>query len=77
MTTKYEGQYTLRADGKLKNGATLIEQRGDIVLAKSNGFHPYVTWTMDAHGNCHSGHYHKDLTKAVEEFDERTGRKAA
>lgn len=62
--------YTLRHDGKLKNGATLIEQRGDVVLAKFRG--EYVTWKIDAMGGCYWGHYHgQDITKAVAEFNER------
>ena len=54
----------------LRNGATIIEQRGDVVLAKWRG--EYVTWVVDGEGNAHWGHYHmQDIVSAAEEFNER------
>jgi len=73
-SNQYNGAYTLNSNGTLKNGATLIEQRGDIVLAKTDGYHPYVTWTMDRDGNCYWGHYHATIGEAVAEFNERSGK---
>lgn len=54
----------------LKNGATVIERRGDVVLAKFRD--EYVTWKTDDAGNAYWGHYHQDdLESAVAEFTKR------
>lgn len=56
----------------LKNGATLIERKNGIVLAKRDqDIHPFVTWAEDADGNTYWGHYHGDLIEAVADFEER------
>jgi len=58
----------------LRNGAELLQQIGSVVLAKTGGYMPFVTWTVDADGNAYWGHYHKTLTEAAREFEERAGR---
>ena len=55
----------------LANGAEVLEQKGDVVLAKFRD--EYVTWKIDDSGNAYWGHYHgKDLVKAANEFAERS-----
>lgn len=55
----------------LKNGATVIEQVGDTVLAKIDG--NYVTWKVDDDGNTHGGRYFGgDLMEAVKDLQGRT-----
>ena len=58
---------------KLKNGADLIEQRGDVVLAKFRvgKCSSFATWKMDTEGNCYWGHYFDDIKAAVADFNQR------
>lgn len=54
---------------KLKNGATLLERRGDCVLAMYTGHHhPFVTWRIDQDGNTFLGHYFQSLEQAAANF---------
>lgn len=59
-------------DRPLKNGTTLIERRGDVVLAKTDGAQPYATWKIDGDGNTYWGHYFDDLIEAVDDFVRRS-----
>lgn len=61
---------------QLKNGAALIERRGDVVLAKTTGG-SYVTWVIDESGNTFWGHYNRNLEEAVTEFAERAKARSA
>ena len=54
----------------LKNGATIIQQSGDTVLAKWKK-KEYVTWKIDSEGNCYWGHYTNDILEAIKDFQER------
>jgi hypothetical protein len=60
----------------LKNGATEIARlvTGDkiVVLAKRDtDYEPYVTWRMDADGNCYWGHYFATHNEATADFISR------
>ena len=53
-------------------GATLIEKRPGLVLAKREyGPHPYVTWAYNSDG-FYWGHYFVDLAEAVADFNLRS-----
>jgi hypothetical protein len=60
---------------QLKNGATVIESttigKDTIVLAKTSGYHPFVTWRVDAEGNAYWGHYFAHKEEAEEDFIDR------
>jgi len=58
---------------KLKNGADVIVQRHNHVLARWRG--EFVFWTVDNDGNAYWGHYFNDIEKAVEYFVNRTNLK--
>lgn len=59
----------------LPNGARVIERRGDYVLAhfEDNSYTPYVTWAINDRDETFWGHYHKTITEAAKEFEERAG----
>lgn len=64
---------------KLKNGAVVLKSRTDetgmtTILAEwdQSHLHPYVTWRADKYGHCYLGHYFDELSKANEDFAERT-----
>lgn len=60
---------------RLPNGAIVIAQRGDAVLALRRGYtyEPFVTWAIGPDGHTFSGHYFNDLTEAVADFNTRAG----
>lgn len=68
-------------EGKLRNGATILQSKHStrfentyVVLAQwseSNSSNPFVTWRVDKGLNASLGHYHKDLLKAVQDYNER------
>ena len=54
----------------LKNGATVLESRKDIVLAFVKGaLQPFVIWSLDNENNAYWGHYFKDMNKASKVFN--------
>jgi hypothetical protein len=57
---------------KLNNGAEIIEQRGEVVLARWNSPHPFVTWRVDDEGNAYWGHYFKTELEARYSFERRS-----
>ena len=55
----------------LKNGATVITEKHNVVLADFNG--QFVTWNIDSEGNCYWGHYFgDDFDAASKDFAERS-----
>ena len=58
----------------LNNGATIIEQRGEVVLAKWRG--EFVTWVVNSKGDAFWGNYHRGLASAVTDFEERASKYA-
>jgi hypothetical protein len=56
---------------KLNNGAVVIEQKGDVVLARWDRDGKYVTWKVDNEGNAYWGHYFTALSDAVADFNKR------
>jgi hypothetical protein len=64
MTKKFE---------TLVNGATVLEQRGNIVLCSWRG--EFVTWEVNDSGDAYWGHYHRTVTAAAEEFNERCAKR--
>lgn len=60
---------------KLKNGATIIDTNGQVVLANWQGHgRPFVTWRLDQQGNTFLGHYYASLIEAVVDFQERAAK---
>lgn len=59
----------------LPNGAVLIAESGEIILAKHWGLQPWVTWRYrpGEYNSTGAGHYHADLLEAVQDFYERAG----
>ena len=59
----------------LPNGALVIANRNDVVLALRPGvtYDPYVTWTVGPDGGTYNGHYIVSLADAVEDFRARSG----
>lgn len=62
----------LMSNTTLKNGATVIDQRNDVVLAKWQD-DQYVTWRVDADLNAYWGHYFDNIEDATADFAKRTG----
>ena len=58
---------------KLKNGASVIIQRHNHVIARWNG--QFVFWTVDTDGNAYWGHYFDTAEAAIDYFIQRTGLK--
>jgi len=57
---------------KLSNGAVVLDQREDVVLAIWVGrAMPFVTWRIDENGGCFWGEYHTTLEAAWTEYQER------
>lgn len=54
----------------LPNGATVIQKKGDIVLARFKG--EFVTWAVDNYGNCSSGRYYLKESEAKKSFERRS-----
>lgn len=69
-------EFTMR---KLRNGATLIEERTtpygeSVVLGYWEGHvAPWVTWRMDREGNTFWGSYHRTREAAAENLAKRAG----
>lgn len=72
----------MQVGDKLPNGATVLEYKSfngpfgyddvrNVVLAKTDGYMPYVTWRLDAIGNAYWGHYYSNLNEAKKDFQER------
>jgi hypothetical protein len=61
----------LQVGDTMKNGATVLEAKGDKVLAMR--FREFVVWTVDEEGNAFWGHYTPSVCEAVETFKEKTG----
>jgi hypothetical protein len=61
---------------RLRNGATVIQHEGDVVLAHWEGERtPWITWMTDPEGrDTYWGHYHKDLDAALKDYNERLGK---
>jgi hypothetical protein len=59
---------------RLKNGATVLDQKKDVVIAHqpSSPNHPYVTWVVNSEGDTFWGNYFDNLPDAVRDFDKRT-----
>lgn len=60
---------------KLRNGATVLESKDDVVLAYWPGTSmPWVVWRRDSVGksSVHGGCYFATLPEAVNKFQERT-----
>lgn len=65
----------------LKNGATIVAQKNDTVLAVThNGvYSEYIVWAVDAEGNTFHGNYfpiphvENAFDQAVERFKKRAG----
>jgi hypothetical protein len=63
----------------LANGATVIASKpahrypgNSIVLAKTSGYHPYVTWLVhDADKSAVSGHYFDNIVDAANDYASR------
>lgn len=51
----------MRDENTLENGATLLTQKGNYVLAIWEG--EYVTWFVDSQGHTHHGNYFPFRTK--------------
>jgi len=64
----------MTTENKLKNGATVLERSGDVVLAKQRlpDPAPYVMWRVDGDDNAYWGHYFLTLVEAAQDFAERT-----
>ena len=59
--------------GELKNGATLLQREGNVVLARTH--RDYVTWEITDEGDCYWGHYFMDdLSEAMDDFRERVAK---
>lgn len=56
---------------KLKNGASVIDRDGSVVLAKTTGHLPYVTWRINEDGDCFWGNYFASLSAADADFRDR------
>jgi hypothetical protein len=58
---------------ELKNGARVIHQMNDVVLAEwDKGTRvEYVTWRIDNSGNAYCGHYKQTLAEALADFRKR------
>jgi hypothetical protein len=53
----------------LKNGAILVARSREHVLAfRTDGYHPWVTWRIDASGHTYWGHYFKNAFAAIDDF---------
>jgi hypothetical protein len=52
-----------------ENGALLLEKTGDVVLCKFR--HEFVTWRLGLDGSTYSGHYFREITDAVEDYQKR------
>lgn len=55
---------------ELKNGAKVLERKGDVVLASWGK--EYVTWRVDAELNAYWGHYFREYKDALADFRKRT-----
>lgn len=51
---------------KLNNGATVIGQLGDVVIAQWGK--EFVTWRIDNEGNAYCGHYFRNEDEAKQDF---------
>ena len=61
----------------LKNGAEILEQQNNVVLAKTD--RDFVTWQITDSGDCYWGHYYprsneNALVDAVEDFHQRVSK---
>jgi hypothetical protein len=55
----------------LPNGATLLAEDGDVVLAKwerGEGRIEFITWIVDKDMNCYHGNYFTNIGSATNDF---------